>query len=105
MPSPSLQSSKPTYIHLRELFTIQPSRSTRSSFYLTLSRPPVPSNLMFSNRAISTSSLELRTISLPHHRYCQLQDIIFIRLLYPSPPVLSLKTEMLSLQNLIPWLT
>src|SRR6218665_2200557 len=34
----SLQSSQPTY--LRELFTIQPTRSTRSSSCLTLSRPP-----------------------------------------------------------------
>src|SRR6218665_1951247 len=33
----SLQSSQPTY--LRELFTIQPTRSTRSSSCLTLSRP------------------------------------------------------------------
>src|SRR6218665_3664760 len=47
----SLQSSQPTY--LRELFTIQPTRSTRSSSSLTLSRPPVTSHLMFSNRAIS----------------------------------------------------
>src|SRR6218665_3795417 len=35
----SLQSSQPTY--LRELFTIHPTRSTRSSSCLTLSRPPV----------------------------------------------------------------
>src|SRR6218665_2124543 len=35
-----LQFSKPTY--LRELFTIQPTRSTRSSSSLTLSRPSVP---------------------------------------------------------------
>src|SRR6218665_3428819 len=36
----------PTY--LRELFTIQPTRSTRSSSCLTLSRPPVTSHLMTS---------------------------------------------------------
>ena len=71
----SLQSSQPTY--LRERFTIQPTRSTRSSSCLTLSRPTVTSHLMFSNRAISihgihcTTSLEWtippepRTISLP----------------------------------------
>src|SRR6218665_2821793 len=67
----SLQSSQPTY--LRELFTIQPTRSTRSSSCLTLSRPPVTSHLMFSNRAISITAQriwndpppELRTISSP----------------------------------------
>src|SRR6218665_643368 len=67
----SLQSSQPTY--LRELFTIQPTRSTRSSSCLTLSRPPVTSHLIFSNRAISTTAPrlwndlppELRTIYLP----------------------------------------
>src|SRR6218665_3748170 len=68
----SLQSSQPTY--LRELFTIQPTRSTRSSSCLTLYRPPpVTSHLMFSNRAISITAPrlwndlppELRTISLP----------------------------------------
>src|SRR6218665_49351 len=67
----SLQSSQPTY--LRELFTIQPTHSTRSSYSLTLSRPPVTSHLMFSNRAISITAPrlwndlppELRTISSP----------------------------------------
>ena len=67
----SLQSSQPTY--LRELFTIQPTRSTRSSSCLTLSRPPVTSHLTFSERAISVSaprlwndlSSDLRTFSLP----------------------------------------
>src|SRR6218665_1619145 len=54
----SMQSSKPT--HLRELFTIQPTRSyTRSSSCLTLSRPPVTSHLMFSNRAISITAPRL----------------------------------------------
>src|SRR6218665_1695683 len=65
----SLQSSQPTY--LRELFTIQPTRSTRSSSCLTLSRSQVTSDLMFSNGAISITaarlwnvlSSELRTIS------------------------------------------
>src|SRR6218665_3267669 len=53
----SLQSSQPTY--LRELFTIQPTRSSRSSSSLTLSRPPVTSHLMFSNRAISITAPRL----------------------------------------------
>src|SRR6218665_416881 len=79
----SLQSCQPTY--LRELFTIQPTRSTRSSSCLTLSLPPVTSHLMFSNRTIGPSIIaprlwndlppELRTISsspppsLPITRY------------------------------------
>src|SRR6218665_1689088 len=67
----SLQSSKLTY--LRELFAIQPTRSTRSSFYLTLSRSPVTSHLKFSKRAIFVTAPrfwndlppELRTFSFP----------------------------------------
>src|SRR6218665_2868275 len=55
------------------LFTIQPTRSTRSSSCLTLSRPPVTSHLTFSKRAISVTAPrlwndlppELRTFSLP----------------------------------------
>jgi len=39
-----------------------------------------------------------------HHHYCQSQDIIFIRLLYQSPPGLPLKPKMPSLQKLLPWL-
>ena len=53
----SLQSSQPTY--LRELFTIQPTRSTRSSSCLTLSRPLVTSHLMFSNRAMPITAPRL----------------------------------------------
>ena len=67
----SLQSSQPTY--LCELFTIQPTSSTRSSSCLTLSRPPVTFHLTFCNRAISITAPrlwndlppELRTFSLP----------------------------------------
>src|SRR6218665_4214853 len=67
----SLQSSQPTY--LSELFTIQPTRYTRSSSCLTLSRPPVTSHLTFSERAISVTAPrlwndlpwpELRTFSI-----------------------------------------
>src|SRR6218665_1649700 len=67
----SLQSSQLTYF--RELFTIQPTRSTRSSSCLTLSRPPVTSHLTFSKRVIFVTAPrlwndlppELRTFSLP----------------------------------------
>src|SRR6218665_3980867 len=47
------QSSQPSY--LRQLFTIQPPRSTRSSSPLTLPRPPVTSSLKFSNRSIDVA--------------------------------------------------
>jgi uncharacterized protein involved in tolerance to divalent cations len=50
----SLQCSQPRY--LRDLFTIQPTRSTRSSSVLTLSRPAVTTQLKFSNRAISITA-------------------------------------------------
>src|SRR6218665_3125396 len=53
----SLQSSQPTY--LRERFTIQPTRSTRSSSCLTLSRPPATSHLIFSTGAISITAPRL----------------------------------------------
>src|SRR6218665_1681657 len=54
-------------------FTIQPTRSTRSSSCLAHSRPPVTSHLMFSKRAVSVTAprllnnlpSELRTFSLP----------------------------------------
>ena len=47
----ALQSSQPSY--LRQLFTIQPPRSTLSSSTLTLLRPSVTSSLKFSNRSIA----------------------------------------------------
>src|SRR6218665_1238349 len=70
-----IQSSQPT--SLRELSTIQPTRSyTRSFFCLAVSRPPLTSHrpITFSNRAIGLSITaprlwndlpsELRTFSL-----------------------------------------
>src|SRR6218665_1960518 len=95
----SLPPSQLTY--LRDRFKTQPSRSTRSFICLTLSRPPVTSHLMLSKRAISKMHHVFGMIyhlnSAPflylHHHYCQSQDIIFIRLLHPSPPSLSLKTK------------
>src|SRR6218665_2391413 len=44
----TLQTSLPLYI--RQLLTIQPPGSTRSSSYLSLSRPLVSSSLKFCNR-------------------------------------------------------
>src|SRR6218665_631626 len=49
----TLQSSQPSY--LRQLFAIQPPRSTRSSSTLTLLRPSVTSSLKFSNRSIAVA--------------------------------------------------
>src|SRR6218665_2948770 len=45
------QTSQPSYI--RTLLTIQPPGSTRSSSYLSLSRPPVSSSLKFCNRSFA----------------------------------------------------
>ncbi|PGH37857.1 MAG: hypothetical protein CRN43_18665, partial [Candidatus Nephrothrix sp. EaCA] len=47
----TLQTSQPSYI--RQLLTIQPPGSTRSSSYLSLSRPPVSSSLKFCNRSFA----------------------------------------------------
>ena len=47
----TLQSSQPSYLH--QLFTNQPSRSTRSSSALTLLRPSVTSLLKFADRFIA----------------------------------------------------
>ena len=49
----TLQSSQPSYMYPRQLFTIQPSRSTRSSSALTLLSPSVTSSLKFANRSIA----------------------------------------------------
>src|SRR6218665_797944 len=78
----ALQSSEPTY--LRERFTIQPTRSTRSSSCLTRSwslliscspTEPYPSlHLVFG----MTYHLNSAPFLYLHHRHCQSQDIIFI---------------------------
>src|SRR6218665_1104817 len=47
----TLQTSQPSYTH--QLLTIQPPGSTRSSLYLSLSRPPVSSSLKFCKRSIA----------------------------------------------------
>src|SRR6218665_153875 len=47
----TLQTSQPSYI--RQLLTIQPTGSTRSSSHLSLSRPPVSSSLKFCNRSFA----------------------------------------------------
>src|SRR6218665_869382 len=63
----TLQSSQPSY--LRQLFTIQPPRSTRSSSTLTLLpvlRPSVPSSLKFPNRSIAVAVPPLWN-KLPQH--------------------------------------
>ena len=59
----TLQSFQPSY--LRQLFTIQPPRSTRSSSTLTLLRPSVTSSLKFSNRSIALAVSPLWNKLLP----------------------------------------
>src|SRR6218665_87612 len=60
----TLQSSQPSY--LRQLFTIQPPRSTRSSSTLTLLRPSVTSSLKFSNRSTAVAVPPLWNQLLQH---------------------------------------
>ena len=52
-----LQSSSPHY--LRELITIQPSRSTRSSSLVTLLYPPIHSRLKVTNRSFRHAATSL----------------------------------------------
>src|SRR6218665_1114942 len=60
----TLQSSQPSY--LRQLFMIQPPRSTRSSSTLTLLHPSVPSSRKVSNRSIAVAVPPLWN-KLPQH--------------------------------------
>ena len=53
----TLQTSQPYYI--RQLLTIQPPGSTRSSLYFSLSRPPVSSSLKLCNRSIAYAASAL----------------------------------------------
>src|SRR6218665_3634012 len=59
----TLQTSQPSYI--RQLLTIQPPGSTRSSSYLSLSRSPVSSSLKFCGCLRCTSSQLERTPKRP----------------------------------------
>jgi len=106
----SLQSSQRTY--LREVFTIQPTRSTRTSSCLTLSWPRSvliscsPTELYPPLHHIFgiTYHLDSAPFLHLHHCRCQSQDIIFIWLLYPSPSGLPLKARRVLLENLLHWL-
>src|SRR3984885_9721317 len=82
----SLQYSQPKY--LRELFLIQPTRSTRSSSYLTLSRPPVTSRLKFSNRAISHTAPRLWN-DLPSELRKLSVSSPSSSTIHPSPPLIT----------------
>src|SRR6218665_2688073 len=48
--------SQVSYMYLRDLFSIQPTRSTRSSSCLPISRSLVPTRLKFLNQAISITA-------------------------------------------------
>src|SRR6218665_3869582 len=94
----TLQSSQPSY--LRQLFTIQPPRSTRSSSTLTLPRTCVPSSLKFSNGSIAVAVLPLwnklppalRQISDPSYELTQTSPLAISLQLFHS----KLKTLLLS---------
>ena len=60
----SLQYNKPSSIS--DLLTIQPTRSTRSSAFVTLQRPPNPSRLKISDRSFYFQAPALWN-ALPHH--------------------------------------
>src|SRR6218665_960612 len=84
----TLQSSQPSY--LRQLFTIQPPRSTRSSSTLTLLRPSVTSSLKFSNRSIAVPPLwnklppALPQISDPSYELTQISPLAISPQLFHS---------------------
>src|SRR6218665_3645703 len=114
MALPTIPCSLPSpCTYLRELFTIQPTRSTQSSSCLTVSRPP---RGHFSSHVLDPTEpypslqyvfgMTYHQNSAPflylHRRHCQSQDIIYLRLLYPSLLGLPLKIKMSSLQTLIP---
>src|SRR6218665_2709539 len=94
----TLQSSQPSY--LRQLFTIQPPRSTRSSSTLTLLRPSVTSTLKLSNRSIAVAAPPLwnklppalRQTSAPSYELTQTSPLAISPQLFPS----KLKTLLLS---------
>src|SRR6218665_1492970 len=93
------------------IFTIQPTRSTRSSSCLTLSQPPVSSHLTFSKRAISVTAprfwndlpSELRTFSLPPPSSLQIiKHHLQHAPLSVTPPGFPLETQVPPLQALFP---
>src|SRR6218665_2081557 len=88
--SNTLQSSQPSY--LRQLFTIQRLRPTRSSSTLTLLRPSVTSSLKFSNRSIALAVSPLwnklapafRQISKPSYELTQTSPLAISPQLFHS---------------------
>jgi hypothetical protein len=62
----TLQLSQPSY--LRTLITLQPPRSTRSSSFVTLLRPPITSNLKLTGRSLSYIAPLLWNSLLPSMR-------------------------------------
>jgi hypothetical protein len=98
----TLQSSQPFY--LRQLFTIQPQRSTRSSSALTLLRPSVTSSLKFSNRSIAIAvpplwnklPPTLRQLSTPSYELTKTSPLAI------SPEVFHSKLKMLLFRKSYP---
>src|SRR6218665_1771257 len=96
-----LQSSQPSY--LRQLFTIQPPRSTQSSSTLTVSsllRPSVTSSLKFSNRSTAVA-VPPRWNKLPP-AFRQISDPSYeLTQTFPLSTALSLQTENTALQQIL----
>jgi len=65
-------------------------------------KPSIAKNIIDRWRHV-TYHLDSSPFLYLHHRHCKSQDIVFIGLLYPSPPGLLLKIKMSSLQTLLPW--
>ena len=101
----SLHSSKPLY--LRKLITPQPSRSTRSSSYLTLLRPLNQSSLKICNRAFSYAAPQLWN-SIPtslrciNHKLITNSDPPFPSILAPSPQIFRSKLKTFLFQKSFP---
>jgi len=53
----TLATAQPTYLH--SLISVQPTRATRSSSVVTLSRPPTSSSLIITNRSFRYASPHL----------------------------------------------
>src|SRR6218665_1135374 len=105
----SLKSSKPTYAYMY-MYLREPSSQPALPDHLPVSHFLDPWSLLISCSPAEpypsqhhvfgmTYHLNCVTFLYLHHRYFQSQDILFIRLLYPLPQGLPLKTKMSSPLN------
>src|SRR6218665_387473 len=82
----TLQPSQPSY--LRQLFTIQPPRSIRSSSTLTLLRPSVTSSLKFA----SPPAISVHSSFISNSKHCSLLNPGLIHSLLLPPSTSQLQT-------------